>query len=128
MTDDDCDGMACVSGKCSGVNWTRVFMIAGVTVAVIVVIAILSVCAAIFKKRRAVVGIHMEFVELYIDTNYPSQFTDWRIESNRKKSRYDDNYWNYTQNIFFLEKSSKSLTSLISECIVEYSCLFNNMI
>ena len=66
MTDEDCDGMACVSGKCSGVNWTRVFMIAGVTVAVIVVIAILSVCAAIFKKRRAVVGIYMEFVELCI--------------------------------------------------------------
>ena len=54
--DTDCNGISCMNGTCSDINWMRIFLIAGVAVAVIVMIALVSVCAAIFKKRRAVVG------------------------------------------------------------------------
>ncbi len=50
----DCDGMSCFSGKCTGINWMRIFYIAGAAVAVIVVIAVMSVCVAAIRKKRNV--------------------------------------------------------------------------
>lgn len=60
----DCDGnMNCFNGKCNGLSiendslndvldWTRIFYIAGISVAVIVVIILISVVASVLKKRK----------------------------------------------------------------------------
>lgn len=48
---EDCADGSCNSGKCSGVDWTRIFYIACIVVAVIVIIIIISVVVGIIKKK-----------------------------------------------------------------------------
>ena len=53
-SDSDCDDMSCFRGKCTNINWMRIFYIAGIAVAVIVVIAVVSVCVAAIRKKKNV--------------------------------------------------------------------------
>ena len=48
---EDCESGSCMNGKCSGIDWKRIFFIACIVVAVIVIIVIISVVVGIFKKK-----------------------------------------------------------------------------